>query len=90
MQLIDIEDIEYKKEVDENGGILLYVTEKDIKNMPRVHLDKSGKWTISKLVQVGTYWSCSKCGVELLVPSGQTPMDYGNKFCLNCGACMSL
>lgn len=90
MQLIDIEDIEYKKEVDENGGILLYVTEGDIKNMPRVYLDKSGKWTISKLVQVGAYWSCSKCGVELLVPSGQTPMDYGNKFCLNCGACMSL
>lgn len=90
MQLIDIEDIEYKKAVDENGGILLYVTEKDIENMPRVSLVKSGKWAISKLVQVGAYWSCSKCGVELLVPSGQTPMDYGNKFCLNCGACMSL
>lgn len=90
MKLIDIEDIEYKKAVDENGGILLYVTEKDIENIPRVYLDKSGKWTISKLVQVGAYWSCSKCGVELLVPSGQTPMDYGNKFCLNCGACMSL
>lgn len=90
MQLIDIEDIEYKEAVDIDGHIVLCVTDEDIKNMPRIYLDKSGKWTISKLVQVGAYWSCSKCGVELLVPSGQTPMDYGNKFCLNCGACMSL
>lgn len=90
MQLIDIEDIEYRGGFDIDGETILYVTDRDIKNMPRVSLDKPGKWTISKLVQVGAYWSCSKCGVELLVPSGQTPMDYGNKFCLNCGACMSL
>lgn len=90
MQLIDIEDIEYREAFDIDGDTIRYVTEEDIKSMPRVSLVKSGKWTISKLVQVGAYWSCSRCGVELLVPSGQTPMDYGNKFCLNCGACMSL
>ena len=90
MQLIDIEDIDYRKAIDEDGDVIYYVTDKDIKCIPRVCLDKTGKWTISKLVQVGAYWVCSRCKVELLVPSGQTPMDYGNKFCLNCGACMSL
>lgn len=90
MQLIDIEDIEYRKAIDIDGDAILYVTDEDIKSIPRISLAKPGKWTISKLVPVGAYWSCSKCGVELLVPSGQTPMDYGNKFCLNCGACMSL
>lgn len=90
MQLIDIEDIEYRESFDIDGDTIRYVTEEDIKSIPRISLAKPGKRTISKLVQVGAYWSCSRCGVELLVPSGQTPMDYGNRFCLNCGACMSL
>ena len=90
MQLIDIEDIEYRGGFDIDGNSMLYVTDEDIKSIPRISLAKPGKWTISKLVQVGVYWSCSRCGVELLVPSGQTPMDYGNKFCLNYGACMSM
>lgn len=90
MRLIDVEDIEYRCGFDIDGDSVLYVTDEDIKSIPRISLAKPGKWTISKLVPVGAYWSCSRCGVELLVPSGQTPMDYGNKFCLNCGACMSL
>lgn len=90
MELINVEDIKYRSALGEDGNIIFYATNKDIQSVPRIKLNNSGKWTISKLTPTGCNWSCSSCKVELLVPSGQTPMDYGNKFCLNCGAAMSL